>query len=43
VKWENGEKEKELEERRKGSLAGKTRESPFRETKGGEREMPTLL
>ena len=38
MKWENGEKEREGEERRKAgrsSLAGKTLESLLRETKGG--------
>ena len=43
VKWENGEKEREGEERRnagRSSLAGK---SLPRETNGGGREMSTLL
>ena len=38
MKWENGEKEREGEERKAGrsSLAGKTRESLPSEIKGGE-------
>jgi len=45
VKWENGEKERERKRRKAGrsSLAGKTLESLLRETKGGERELSSLL
>jgi len=46
VKWENGEREREGEERRKAgrsSLAGKTLESLPHETKGRGRELSTLL
>jgi len=46
VKWDNGEKEKEGEERRKAgrsSHTGKTLDSLTRETNGGGREMATLL
>ena len=42
MKWENGEKEKE-ERRKTRSLAGQALESLARETKGGGREMSTLL
>jgi len=45
VKWENGEREREGEERRKAgrsSLAGKTLSLPH-ETKGRGRELSTLL
>ena len=46
MKWENGEKEREGEERRKAgrsSHAGKTLESLPREGNGGRREMSTVL
>jgi len=46
VKWKNGEKEREGEERReagRSSLAGKSLESLPRETKGGGRELSSLL
>jgi len=46
VKWENGEREREGEERRKAgrsNLAGKTRESLPHETKGRGRELSTPL
>ena len=54
MKWENGEREREGEERRKAgrsslagktleSLAGKTLESLPHETKGRGRELSTLL
>ena len=43
MKWETGENEREREKAGGSSLAGQTLESVPRETKGGGREMSTLL